>query len=338
MREVLGAVIGLLFALGALADGSAAFTADVYRPVSAAQSLGGRLDLAHDWLYRRLERLIEEFDTRFAASDREPIAVPATPLRLGFEGQALHRADGTAVTGFSELEASLQLPNLQRRFRLFISSTDLPESPGGAAAGGNPLRAGVRYLPHVHLNFDIGVQVKLKPVAFAALKWAPEFTTRAVHAFPLMKLYVESGLGLGVSAGLALDHRQNAWMVRSASYADWRRSTSATSWTQSFLFGNARALIVDGPYNQMSTGHDLACGVLALLSISGDRLSRTSTYEAGVLFKRPLRAGWLFGYVEPVVRWERDSRWHPDAGVRAGLDALFWGPAAAPNELTNRCL
>src|SRR5450756_480267 len=33
-----------------------------------------------------------------------------------------------------------------------------------------------------------------------------------------------------------------------------------------------------------------------------------------------LHGGWLYGYVEPVVRWNRNFRWHPDIGVRVGLD------------------
>ena len=55
------------------------------------------------------------------------------------------------------------------------------------------------------------------------------------------------------------------------------------------------------------------------------------------MFKRPLHGGWLYGYVEPLVRWERGSDWHPDAGIRIGLDALFWGLAADAARVASTC-
>jgi hypothetical protein len=60
-------------------------------------------------------------------------------------------------------------------------------------------------------------------------------------------------------------------------------------------------------------------------------------YEESVILKRPLHGGWLFGYVEPIVRWDRNYDWHPDVGVRIGLDALFWGLATRPTELATYC-
>jgi len=71
---------------------------------------------------------------------------------------------------------------------------------------------------------------------------------------------------------------------------------------QTFIVGYARAVILERRYDRLATGHDLACGAVALLTVSGNRVSRTSLYEASVLMKRPLHGGWLYGYVEPVVR------------------------------------
>jgi hypothetical protein len=60
-------------------------------------------------------------------------------------------------------------------------------------------------------------------------------------------------------------------------------------------------------------------------------------YEASVLVKRPLHGGWLYGYIEPVVRWDRAFRWHPDIGVRIGFDALFWRLVSLPAEVVIYC-
>jgi hypothetical protein len=128
---------------------------------------------------------------------------------------------------------------------------------------------------------------------------------------------VESRLGLGVSGGVALEQWAGRWVARSASFADWRHRTSDTAWTHSFAFGYARAVIQERQYDRLATGHDLACGALARVAFSGDRLSRAVAYEASVLVKRPLRGGWLYGYVEPVVRWERAA-----AGIRMRVCVL----------------
>ncbi len=143
--------------------------------------------------------------------------------------------------------------------------------------------------------------------------------------YPFAKTYVESGLGFGTSGGIAFEQWSDRWIVRSASYANWVRNTSATDWTQSFIVGYAGAVIEERRYDRLATGRDLACGAAARVSASGDRVSRTSLHEASVLMKRPLHGGWLYGYFEPVVRWDRAFGWYPDLGVRIGFDALFGG-------------
>jgi hypothetical protein len=304
---------------------------------TVSQAPGTRLDRAHDWLYQRLDTLFKSFDKRFARSDAEPMLVPVSPLRIGLDSIVLHKEDGLSAQFKPDIEVTLRLPNLERRLRLFVSSDDVPESPAARTLDRQPVNVGLRFMSRSHLSFDLGVRARLQPAAFAALKWAPTFQLGTTYAYPLMKIYVESDLGPGASAGLALQRQHDSWLARSASYAEWRRRTSAIYWNQSFLFGYARALIQDGRYTRLSTGHDLACGAVALLSVSGDRSSRAVLYEAGVLVKRPLRDGWLFGYLEPMVRWDRNGDWHPEAGIRLGFDALFWGLASAPDPIAPRC-
>lgn len=309
------------------------------RKVSTAltDSLGEQLDVGHDWLYRRLQRLLEGTDTRFGGSGATPIVVPLSPFRIGITGEFLHGRGGLTSTARPEFEATLSLPNLERRFKVFVTSSDLPESPDDATLDRSPLRAGVRFAPLTHIDFDIGVRVRLRPAAFAALRWAPELDAGTLRVYPFAKPYLESGVGFGVSGGVALERWSGRWIARSASYANWVRNTAATDWTQSLVLGYARAVIQEQRYDRFATGHDLACGAAARVSVSGDRTSRVTQYETGVLFKRPLHGGWLYGYVEPLVRWERAGSWHPDVGMRIGLDALFWGLASQPDEVVNYC-
>jgi hypothetical protein len=314
-------------------------TVGALRAASAevADTLSGYLDEGHDWLYRRVQHLFEDIDVRFVGSEQAPIVVPLSPLRIGFGGQLIRREGGGEFAATPDFEASVLLPNLERRLKLFITSSDLQESPRDPTDERNPVRVGARFAPRSHIDFELGVRAKMWPAGFAALRWTPEFTAGTVRVRPFAKTYVESGLGFGASGGLTLERWNDRWFARSASYANWVRNTSATDWSQSFIAGYARAVIQERRYDSLATGHDLACGVAARLSVSGDRVSRTTVYEASVLMKRPLHGGWLYGYIEPVVRWERDFGWHPDVGVRIGFDALFWGLASLPAEVATYC-
>lgn len=319
---------------GTLAD---APTETAQPPYERGLHLAERLDWQHDWLYRRMQRLLSGFDTAFSRPDEAALIVPVSPLRVGLDAEFLRGASGMKNALRPDFEATIHLPNIERRFTIFVSSADLQESSADPNAQRNPVRAGIRFAARAHASFDVGVRLKLRPVAFASLRWAPHYRAGSVDFFPFIKPYIESGLGLGTSGGVAIEHWRERWIVRSASFADWERRLSATSWTQTLQLGHAQAMIREGPYDRLAAGHDLACGTLAHLSASGDRLGRAMTYEAGVTIKRPLRGGWLYGYVEPVIRWERVSQWHPDAGARVGFDVLFWGLASLPGEIAERC-
>jgi hypothetical protein len=303
----------------------------------AAESLAEHLDQFHDRLYRWLQHVIDDVDTRFAEPDSAPIVAPLSPIRFGLEADFLHRRDGFGLAGARDFEATLHVPNLERRLKLFVTNDDLQESPGDPAPQHNPVRAGLRLALRPRVEFELGARAKVWPSAFAAVRWASEFEAGAVHFSPFGKLYVESGLGSGVSGGFAVERWAGRWVVRAASYADWVHNTAAIDWAQTLIVGYARAVIQERRYDRLADGHDLACGVAARLAVNGDRVSRTNLYQVSVLYKRPLAGGWLFGYAGPTVRWDRVTSWHPDVGVGVGFDALFWGLAAQPAEVAGYC-
>jgi hypothetical protein len=300
-------------------------------------TVGERLDESHDWLYRRLQHWIENFDNWFVEPDRKSIVVPLSPLRIGFDSAFVHRHDGLSLVATPKFEATLRLPNIERRLKLFITSSDVQESPADPTLERNPVRAGLRFAPVPHIDFEVGARAKIWPAAFAALKWATNIDAGALNLYPFAKAYAESGLGFGVSGGVTLERWRQRWIMRSATYANWVRNTSATDWTQTFIVGYAPAIIQEQRYGTIAAGRDLACGMALRVSASGDRVSRTSLYEVGAFLKRPLHGGWLYGYVEPIMRWDRNYGWHPDVGVRIGFDALFWGLAVRPAEVASYC-
>jgi hypothetical protein len=303
----------------------------------APRSFGDYIDQGHDWLYRRMQYLIEDFDSWFAQDGVAPIVVPVSPLRIDFDGEILRNRGGLGLVSARNFYASLQVPNLEHRLKVFITDDDLKESPVGPAQKQNSVRLGLRLIPIPHLDVEAGVRTKIVPAAFGTARWAWDFGTGALRFYPFAKAYVETGSGLGISGGIAAEHWSGPWVFRSASYANWVRDTAATDWSQTLILGYARAVIQERRYDRLADGHDLACGLVLKLAASGDRDSRSSQYEVSMVLKRPLHGGWLFGYVGPMVRWDRIYAWHPDVGVWVGFDALFWRLANDSAELATTC-
>src|SRR6185437_2482708 len=110
---------------------------------------------------------------RFAEPEQTALVVPLSPVRIGFDSEWVHRKDGLDVLAKPEFEATLRLPNLERRFRIFATSDDLQEAPGAPVDEPNPLRVGARFLAGSKVGVEFGVRATSSPAAFAAVRWAP---------------------------------------------------------------------------------------------------------------------------------------------------------------------
>ena len=299
-----------------------------------ARDFGERLDGGHDWLYVRAQEFVEDTDHRFAPPDAELLAVPATPIRLGVVTETINRPDGVKFDLDLNLDVSLKLPNLERRLRIFITNDDVAEAPDRAGERRN-LRAGLRFNPRSNLDFDIGVRGDLPPIAFASLRWSKFYPVGRWDIYPFAKLFAETDEGLGASSGLTFARRLGEAMIgRASGYAKWRKDTAEIEWTQVLLLAHADELLVPERYGHILRNQDFARGYGLQLLATGAQRHRVDYYEASVFYKRPLRQRWLYGYVEPLVRWDRQYDWHADPGIRFGIEALFWdlsrSRAAAP--------
>ncbi len=285
---------------------------------------GQRLDSSHDWLFVNAQEFVERTDRRFAPPDAELLPVPATPFRLGLITETINRPDGAKFELDLNLDVSLKLPNLERRLRIFITNDDVAESPDRASDRDN-LRAGVRFNPASNLDFDIGVRGDVPPIAFASLRWSKFYPMGRWDVYPFAKLFAETDDGIGLSSGLTLDRRIGAELIgRASSFARWRKDTAEIDWTQVLLLAHADELLVPERYGRIVRNQDIARGYGMQLLATGEQRNRVDVYEASVFYKRPLRHRWLYGYVEPLVRWDRRYAWSADPGVRIGIEALFW--------------
>ncbi len=297
---------------------------------------GQRLDRGHDWLYVNAQEFVENTDRRFAPPDAELLPVTATPFRLGLVTETINRPDGAKFELDLNLDVTLRLPNLERRLRIFITNDDVAESPDRAGERGN-LRAGLRFNPASNFDFDVGVRGDLPPIAFASLRWSKFYPVGRWDVYPFGKLFAETDEGLGVSSGITFDRRLGDEVIgRASSFAKWRKDTAEIEWTQVLLLAHADELLVPERYGRILRNQDLARGYGMQLLATGERRNRVEYYEASVFYKRPLRHRWLYGYVEPLVRWDRKYGWNADPGIRIGIEALFWDLSRSRGDVTSQ--
>jgi hypothetical protein len=294
-------------------------------PRHAARDAGERLDHWHDGLFLWMQRFVQRTDHRFADSDRELLPVPAAPFRIGAESEFLNDAGGgLGYNARLDFDILLRLPNIEQRLRLFVTSEDVQESPDQLNRRNTALRAGARYNFRQGLDFDIGLRADFPDAAFASLRWQSIYRAGDFDIQPFTKLYLQTGDGFGVTGGVTVDHWFDRWLLRSSTYANWIRNDGTTEWTQSLVAARVKEILRFGRYGPMVRSRDLTRGYGLQLLASGRDTDGANVYEASVFTKFATRRGWLYWYVTPLVRWERDGGWKGEPGFRIGFDALFW--------------
>ncbi len=284
---------------------------------------GQRLDEAHDRVYTWTQGVVESTDHRLAPRDRELQPVPAAPFRIGLALETLDRSGGMKFKLEGELDMALQLPNTERRLRIFITSDDPDESPRNAGHR-SALSAGLRHELVRDLDFDLGVRIDAPPVAFTSIKWSREIPLGGISFYPFAKVFVESTDGFGASAAATFDHWSGRTLLRASSYAKWTADGDQKNWTQALVFARAHELIVPDRYGSYLRANDIGRGWGVRLQATAEDSKQISYYESAVFYRRRTTNRWLYWFVEPLVRWDRKYDWSTDPGVRIGIDALFW--------------
>jgi hypothetical protein len=282
-----------------------------------------RLDDAHDRVYAWTQRAVEATDRRFVDDGRAPRPVPAAPFRLGLVGEYLDRSDGPELELLAEFDIALNLPNLERRLRVVVSSGSLDEAPRNSRET-EGLRASLRYQLLEFVDFDLGVRVDVPPVAFASLKWTREFDLGRWDFYPFAKIFAETKESVGYAAAATFDNWSGRHLFRTSTYAKWRADRDRTEWSQTLIYARAHELIVPDRHGSYPRANDIGRGWGVRLLAGGETARAVDHYEAGIFYRRPFANRWLYWSAEPLVRWDREYAWSADPGIRLGLEMLFW--------------
>lgn len=293
-------------------------------PSPQGQSFGTHLDYWHDRLFIGVQDRIEQLDARFALDQPDRLPVPVSPFRIGLDSDFISHPGGTAISPRLDVDLQLEMPNLERRLHLFITSDSVAESPHVLGRDSSALRAGLRLTPLRYLDFDIGVRADVPPYAFTSVRWQSLYGVAGFSIQPFVKLYAETQRGLGLASGITLDRWMGTWVARSSTYGNWLKDKSDTEWTQALIVAHAQEVLRLGRYSDLVGGQDVAHGYGVQLLAAGTHDTGVQRYEAGIFYKHRTRTQWLYWHVTPLLRWERQFNWHPDPGINIGVDALFW--------------
>ena len=286
------------------------------------------MDHTHDRIYTWSQEMVEATDHRFAPKDAEMLPVPAAPFRFAVMTETVNHTDGLGFHLDIDLDIALKLPNIEKRMKVFVTSSELDESPN--SAGGDPqLRAGLRYEFKRDVDLDIGVRVDWPPVAFASAKWTKEFEISQKWSFyPLFKLFAETEDSVGYAAAATFDRWSGRHLFRSSTYTKYRADRNTNEWSQTLIYARAHQLIVPDRYGSYIDANDIGNGWgLRLFGKDEGRFDGedgTEYYEVGLFWRKPTMSRWLYWHFEPIVRWDKKYAWEADLGVRIGFDALFW--------------
>ena len=222
---------------------------------AAARPPPARIDRWHDSLYDKVQSWALGLDRSFVRDGETPEPTPSSPFRISLDAEAVHHPDGFEFKAQPDIDLLLQLPNLERRLKLFITSDELTESPFLVNDRDRRVRAGGRLALSESLNFDLGVRVDLPPVAFTAVRWQRQMGVGGWDIEPFAKVYLETKDGFGAAAGITFDRWMNRYLLRSSSYANWRHDTDETRWTQTLMFAHAREILRFGRYGAIVRGN-----------------------------------------------------------------------------------
>lgn len=293
-------------------------------------------DYWHDRLYFWVQRELQQLDGALAPEvvDDPPADSAATadieprsPFRLELDLSAGDLASEQALSSSVRFDIDLQLPRLERRLRVFLTTDDVSETLSDVA---DELRGGVRLRAFADAEVELGIKLDTPPVAYAALRWGREHRRGPWWIHPFAKVFIDSSDGPGVSSALVIDRWQDEVLWRSSSTILGLPRDSRTLWNQSWVIARTNDILFEGRPLTRVGSRDIVRGWGVEFSVAGEG-GRTLERELALFYKRPLQSDWLFVSFRPFWRSSRavgvERGWEQEMGVRVGLDLLFWAPA-----------
>jgi len=306
----------------------------------SAKGLGGKMDWIHAYLYKTMQDRVDRLDRWFKPPKGEqPIVAAPSRFRIGMFGETkINEGTGLDVRQVLDFDTDIELPNMKRRIKLIITTSDPTTLPGRYVTEqlDKSLRAAVvkQWMPDV--STSIGVRMRWKPELFANAVWSPSVrNTGNWLLYPHQKFYWENESGVGEISTLIFDHWTDRWNTRFSTSIKWSdkdrkddlrtgRKDEGFRWSEVYIFGHIQELLDETQVGRVVSGDDMArAWGIRLAAFGGVHV--VDEYRAGVFYRCPLRKKWMYLLVEPEINWSNANNWNHEWTVKCGIEMLFWG-------------
>ncbi len=304
------------------------------------------IDGTRDWLYGKSQGTVEWLDTGII-KEPDPVPTPPSRFRVGLYTQIDLEADGAVkFAPVADFDVDVDLPNLESRLKLFISTKDPTALPGqDAFDSDNGLRVGASRSMFNNWKSSVGIKTKWPPEPFAYVQWSPEYNlTESWSMVPQLRPFWESEDGFGGMTSVVFGRWKNRRMFRQAFSLKWTQELEDEDdksevneessqygyngggyrWDATTIWGYVPALINERDYGRRVGGDDVAKGIGLKARVTGNEV-KTTKATLTLFLKRPAYKDFLYFVLGPEVVWAADSDWDEEFVLKAGFEMLVWG-------------
>jgi len=305
------------------------------------------IDSSHSWLYNNSQDAITWFDGLFVAEGEKKIKTPKSRFRLGLYSEFNLESDRDfKLSPIIDLSTDVELPNLERRLKLFITTRDPTALPDeDTAEANNELRVGASRDFFKNWRTSVGVKARWPPEPYANVSWSRVYKLpNWWRIYPKIKPFWDTNRGFGGLTSLVVDTWSNRWLFRQTGSIKWDQknyeddkdsANDPTStqfgengegyrWSVSSVVGFVPLLLDEENYGRRVSGSDIADGWGVRGRIDGN-IAQTLSYDITFFRKGPLYKDYIFYVISPEVQWEQSNNWKAEYTVQIGVEILMWG-------------
>ena len=275
------------------------------QPTEETTNTAHWVDSFYEWAADLLQGQVTRADALFAETEREKLAITNSSFELKLNVEIEYNEE-LQVKFDPDVSADLYLPNLERRWRIFVDTLEPGALPGTSPTDRvRTLFTGLGRVFHQTdwSKFDArtGVKWRWPPIPFARVEYGHLLRSDRWSLFPRQRVFWLSDDGFGETTVLQADYWLTRRLIaRSDTATTWSEESRGLEWEQSISLG----------YVMKGNAKDLRHALGARISAFGhyeDSRNNVDTYRLALLYRRPFFRDWMFIKFVPELEWVKDD-------------------------------
>jgi len=291
-------------------------------------SFSSRLDYLQRNVPLRLQGHMQSLDLNLSdPSEKFHLQPPVTDFRLSIFYEMISGPNGS-MTVDPNLKLKVDLPNLEKKFSLFLQSSYDDDLPGISQSQRDDKGWSVgarRQLKQWNFSTEIGIHTKWEPELFLRLTWSPYWNWNEWFFGFKQRGFWENEDGFGSLTELNGYHwagNRQKWIFRTQTAGKFSESTVGFEWQQTFVLGHLTSLRDEKKRLENISIGDCLNGYGFKTSVFG-RDRDTWVYKSTVVFRRSLYKDFAVLEIEPGLEWRDENTWTTQYRIDAGVILFF---------------